>query len=179
MDSAPYLEGASGAVRYHYNELISRDIPYGDILASEPTDFSSSPDWMPIQEGTTGLQLFPPPPRITLNWAAYPVWTGELLARMIFVKLEGEIEISLDPFQVTGGTVSAEWRDAWTTGAAWLVSPLEGDPPGGVAQSTAPSGDGAQMAYVQVDSVDLEELLGGATPEGSIYYWRETTGPPP
>ncbi len=176
-DSAPYLLAATGVVRY--KTIITYDIPHGDLLASEPTDFTSNPNWMTLQRGVTGLNPFPPPPKITLDWATYPVWTGELLARMIFVKLEGELEVNLDPLEITGGTVSAEWRDAWTTGAAWSVSPLEGEPPGGIAQSTAPTGNGAQMAYVQVDSVDLEELLGGTAPEGSIYYWRETSSPFP
>ncbi len=175
-DSAPYLLAATGAVRY--STSLPYEIPYGDVLASEPTDFSGAPDWIEAQGGTTGLNLIPPL-SITLDWATYPVWTGEILARMIFVKLEGELEVSLNPLEITGGTVSAEWRDAWTKGGAWLVSPLEGDPPGGLAQSPAPTGNGAQMAYVQIDSVDIEELLGGTAPEGSIYYWREESCPLP
>jgi len=175
-DSAPYLLAAAGVVRY--NTFLTYEIPYGDILASEPTDFGNAPDWMKAQGGTTGLNPLPPP-KITLDWAAYPVWTGEMLARMIFVKLVGELEVNLDPLEITGGTIEAEWRDVWTTGAAWSVSELEGSPPGGLSQSPAPSSNGAQMAYVQIDSLDLEELLGGTAPEGSIYYWRETSGPFP
>jgi len=175
-DSAPYLLAATGAVRY--STSLPYEIPYGDVLASEPTDFSGAPDWMEVKGGTTGLNLFPSP-KIILDWAVNPVWTGELLARMIFVKLEGELDVNLSPLEITGGTVSAEWRDAWTTEAAWSVSPLEGGPPGGLSQSVAPTGNGAQMAYVQIDSVDIEELLGGTAPEGSIYYWREESGPLP
>ena len=134
---------------------------------------------MEPERGSTILNPFSVPPTIVIDWATYPAWTGEQLARMIFVRLEGELEVSLDPLGITGGTIEAEWWDAWTTGAIWSISELEGSPPGGLSQSVAPSGNGAQMTYVQIDSIDLEELLGGTAPEGSIYYWRETNGPPP
>ena len=176
-DTAPYSLAATGVVRYGTFPIY--DIPFGDILASGPTDFSGGLTWMEPERGSTILNPFSVPPTIAIDWATYPVWTGEPLARMIFVRLEGELEVNLDPIGITGGTIEAEWWDAWTTGAIWSISELEGSPPGGLSQSVAPSGNGAQMAYVQIDSIDLEELLGGTAPEGSIFYWRETNGPPP
>jgi len=177
VETAPYLLAATGVVRY--STVLTYEIPFGDILASGPTDFSGGLTWMATESGITLINPFSVPPTITVDWATYPVWTGESLARMVFVRLKGDLEVSLNPLGITGGAIEAEWWDAWTTGAIWSVSELEGNPPGGLSQSPAPSGDGAQMAYVQIDSIDLEELLSGTPPEGSIYYWRETSGPMP
>lgn len=173
----PAFLGAAGAIRLVNQTIIiyNVDVPYGDLLGMEPGGFGSQPQWVEIKKGTTNINLMPL--GLTLSWNVEPRWT-EGADHIVFVNVAGTVTFTLNPFAITGGSLTPSWWTAAYDGASWSASPLTigGAIPSGRGQDMASTdtAGGFQMVYTQVDTIDVDSLLGGgALPTGGIYYARK------
>ncbi len=177
--ASPLFLGAASAIRLrHITFPISVDVPYGDMLGMDPSNFGSQPQWATIMQGTTDVNPLPPM-TLTLGWYIEPRWTESSNA-IVFIYVSGSLYFTLSPFTITGGSLAPSWWQASFNGSTWSAQALtiSGSPiAGGRAQEMAPAPPGAagsfQMVYTQMDTIDIYSLFGGELPSGSIYYARK------
>ncbi len=175
--ASPNFLGATGAIRIVNTNILTYnvDVPYGDVLGMVPGNFSSQPQWVDIKKGNTTPRILPF--GLTLDWYIEPRWT-EGDDTIVFVNVAGTLDITVVPFAITGGSLAPSWWTATYNGATWDEQALTigGAIPSGRGHDLAPSdaANGFQMVYTQVDTIDVNSLLGGGSlPTGGIFYARD------
>jgi hypothetical protein len=160
------------AVRKIQVPLTSYFLPVLDLMGMAPINLPDlNPYWVPVFYGETFFN--PIGLTMTVSWGAFPEAARGLDNAFAFNKIAGTFTLSLNPVEITGGTVSPSWRETlFKYGGGWSDEPLI--LPGGINHDAVSDGAGGwQMAFVETATVDITDLLGGGgLPSGAITYFR-------
>jgi hypothetical protein len=177
--ASPNFLGATGGIRIVPTEIPFVgwvDVPYGDLLGMDPSIFVAQPGWVEIMQGNTNVNIGLPL-SLTLDWYIEPRWT-EGDDTIVFVNVAGTLTFIYDgqDITITGGSLAPTWYTSTRSGSGWSIpQELGAYIPTGRGHDLAPSdtANGFQMVYTQLDTIDVNSLLGGGSVTGGIYYARK------